>query len=419
MSDVLILQGARFGDLVQTKRLVLSLGKKSLVHLAIDKSLEKLAALLYQDAIIHPVNFHGKPARATLAENMATFGHLRQLDFEKIYNCNYSPLTTDICRLFPLRKVTGCRPTHNSDGGIDRSPWARLAFRLSSHRVFNSLNLVDYWGYMAAEPIAPQDVNPPAAPGGAGIGVAVAGRESRRSLPAPILAEIIHIAFQVMNGPEIKLFGSQAEAGRARGLMRHFSAAMLDRTNDLCGKTDWTDLAAAMTGLDLLVTPDTGLMHLAAHLGVPVMAFFLSSAWFSETGPYGSGHLIWQSAPDCSPCLESKPCPRNTTCLDPFAAKNFARLLTLTIKGAKLPDMPANLQLWRSGFDSIGALPDLVAGTDSHSLARLAARAFIAAHIGIEMSAGALAKLPPREAERLEEALFPPDEWVFPPRRYC
>ena len=36
--------------------------------------------------------------------------------------------------------------------------------------------------------------------------------------------------------------------------------------------------------LDVLLTPDTGIMHLAAHLGVPVFAFFLSSAWCHETG---------------------------------------------------------------------------------------------------------------------------------------
>lgn len=104
----------------------------------------------------------------------------------------------------------GYRPARRR-GGITRSAWARLAFRLSERRAFSPLNLVDFWAHFAPSPLAGELVNPPARPGGQGLGVVLAGRESRRSLPLPLLGRMLQILFSLLDGPRIRLLGTAAE----------------------------------------------------------------------------------------------------------------------------------------------------------------------------------------------------------------
>ena len=67
----MVIQAARFGDLVQTKRLLLSLALRGEVHLAVDVSLVPLARVLYPFAELHALSVHGRPEAEALARNTA------------------------------------------------------------------------------------------------------------------------------------------------------------------------------------------------------------------------------------------------------------------------------------------------------------------------------------------------------------
>ncbi|MDE7240387.1 glycosyltransferase family 9 protein [Desulfovibrio sp.] len=428
MAKFLVVQAARFGDLVQSKRLILTLREQGDVHLAVDAGLAPLARLLYPGVAVHGLAFHGHDEAAAQARNLPAFADLRALAPDVVYNCNFSRLTGALCRLFPPETVIGYRAAPASDGGLLRSPWARLAFRLSRRRRLSPLNLVDFWAWFAPGPVAPERVNPRARPGGRGLGVALSGREARRSLPVPLLAEVVKTLSGVLGGPRIHLLGSAAERPAAHKLLRLLPPKLAAHTEDLSGKTDWPSLVDAVTGLDLLVTPDTGLMHLAAHLGTPTLAFFLSSAWCHETGPYGLGHTIWQAASPCAPCLESAPCPRNVACLEVFQDAGFARQLARSLAWdettrASAPALPPGLQCWRSGLDGFGAKLRLVAGEDPDALLREGARAVLADWLGLPPVAVEAPRPETREQRdelrRLGEALLPDAEWMLPQGRYA
>ncbi|MCB6540831.1 Heptosyltransferase family protein [uncultured Desulfovibrio sp.] len=426
MPKFLVIQAARFGDLVQTKRLLLSLALRGEVHLAVDVSLVPLARVLYPFAELHALSVHGRPEAEALARNTAVLDRWQGLPFEAVYNCNFSGTTAALCRVFEVEQVQGYRP---EAGGISRSPWARLGFRLSERRALATMNLVDFWAHFAPEPVEPRRVNPVATPGGRGLGVVLAGRESRRSLPVPVLAEVVRTAFGALGGPRILLLGSRAEQPAARQLLRQLPGKMLDRVEDCSGKTDWPSLVDAVDGLDALITPDTGIMHLGAHLGVPVLGFFLSSAWLHETGPYGEGHHVWQTARSCGPCLETAPCPYDVACGQPLAQvellRSIAAVLARLKSGAPFavaqaeswPPLPADLQLWRTGMDSLGTLPHLLAGSDPHAQERRRVRDFLAARLHLPMPDESAALAP--QAPNLDEWLYNDADWMLPPGRYC
>ncbi len=77
---------------------------------------------------------------------------------------------------------------------------------------------------------------------------------------------------------------------------------------NLAGQTRLKELAALFSLADLIITTDTGPMHLAAAVHVPLIALFGPTApW--RTGPYGNGHIIIRKNLPCSPCFQ-KSCPR-------------------------------------------------------------------------------------------------------------
>lgn len=70
---------------------------------------------------------------------------------------------------------------------------------------------------------------------------------------------------------------------------------------DAAGTLDLTTSAAVLARLDVLVTGDTGPMHLAAAVGTPVVALFGPSDP-RRYGPLGDGHHVLRVQLPCSPC---------------------------------------------------------------------------------------------------------------------
>lgn len=70
---------------------------------------------------------------------------------------------------------------------------------------------------------------------------------------------------------------------------------------------DLAGLAGALAHLDLLVTNDSGPMHLAAALGVPCVALF-GPTDRRRTAPAGEGHTVLDLGLWCSPCFFRR-CP--------------------------------------------------------------------------------------------------------------
>lgn len=405
MARHLVIQLARFGDMVQTKRLLLSLAARNgdTAHLAVDPSLAPLARMLYPFAVVHEVHSHAsniEPAKV-LSRNRDAFAVLKGTDFSSVYVLNYSGMALALAGLFDPGIVHGYA---RRDGQVLRSRWLKMGFRWMGDRRVAPLNLVDFWAYLHPDPIAPSLVNPEAKDRGGGkIAVVAGGREARRSLPAHVLAPMLEAVFAARGGPGIVILGGGAERPFARKLARLLRPATLRKVDDACGRTNLTDLPDILSGCDLVLTPDTGIMHLAAHLGVPVQAYFLSSAWCFETGPYGAGHTVFQAAKACAPCVESRPCAFGTACLAPFAAPAIVR----ASQDGHHENWPGDMALLESGLDAFGCDYSLKRGELREEARRKALRALLAEYAG--RGAGESG------SSRSAETAFHEADWMLPP----
>ena len=81
----------------------------------------------------------------------------------------------------------------------------------------------------------------------------------------------------------------------------------LDRGKNLCGKTDLPELIALLEKSSLLVSNDSGVMHIMSALRKNQIALFgsTSTTW---TGPANPNAVVLQEKLECSPCLRRK-CP--------------------------------------------------------------------------------------------------------------
>lgn len=66
---------------------------------------------------------------------------------------------------------------------------------------------------------------------------------------------------------------------------------------DWCGRTTIPQLGGLLASVDLLVTVDSGPMHMAAALGTPTVAVF-GPTFPLRTGPYGAGHRVIHGSAD-------------------------------------------------------------------------------------------------------------------------
>jgi heptosyltransferase II len=108
---------------------------------------------------------------------------------------------------------------------------------------------------------------------------------------------------------DIVLFGTAAETNVSAAIQAGLSQPALDLT----GKTQIAELSALLSRCSVFLGNDSGAMHVAAAVGLPVVAVF------GPTDPFGTAPVtprctIVQEMPYCSPCFLRR-CPTDHRCM--------------------------------------------------------------------------------------------------------
>jgi heptosyltransferase-2 len=131
------------------------------------------------------------------------------------------------------------------------------------------------------------------------------------------------VAASVTNGSDAKwiLVGTKNDV--AVGEM--IAAQLGDKCVNRIGQTTLDELISELRNCRALLTNDTGTMHLAALLGIPVVAIF-GSTEPALTGPLGNGHIVVRHHVECSPCF-LRECPIDFRCMKEVTEREVANAM--------------------------------------------------------------------------------------------
>jgi heptosyltransferase-2 len=151
------------------------------------------------------------------------------------------------------------------------------------------------------------------------------------------LACAIESALQDPGSTDASSASAQFEETRGRGVRAPIAAESPVRPAvlNLAGKTSLRELMALLKLCRVLLTNDTGPMHVAAALGTPVVVPFGSTSP-ELTGPGLPGdlrhHLLKSDAP-CSPCFR-RACPIDFRCMTKITVESVVEAVEMVINNS-------------------------------------------------------------------------------------
>ncbi len=127
------------------------------------------------------------------------------------------------------------------------------------------------------------------------------------------LMELLHDS----HGAAFVFIGTEADRPRTESVMRLIPAKV--RAASLAGRTTLEGVCALLSRVKLLVSCDSGPLHLGAMMGIPTVSFFGAES-ARVYGPRGAAHANLDHELYCSPCLnvynfKEFDCPYSARCL--------------------------------------------------------------------------------------------------------
>ena len=130
-------------------------------------------------------------------------------------------------------------------------------------------------------------------------------------------------------GASILIFGSTRP--REKALNAAIARGIGEGCLNLSGETSLLQLAALLRRCRLLVTNDTGTMHVAAAVGTRVAAIF-GPTDPRATAPLGEGHVVIRRQVSCSPCLK-RVCPDDHRCMELIKVEEVYNTVGMQVNG--------------------------------------------------------------------------------------
>ena len=143
------------------------------------------------------------------------------------------------------------------------------------------------------------------------IAVQPGARWANKRWPVEFFAETIRRVAAAVDSTRFAILGGAGDTDLGAVLAQ----AVPDRCLDLTGRLTLPEMIECLRACEMIVTNDTGPMHVAAALGKRVVGLF-GPTEPRRTGPYGQLDHVLQAELPCVPCLKSR-CswPRRMECL--------------------------------------------------------------------------------------------------------
>lgn len=139
------------------------------------------------------------------------------------------------------------------------------------------------------------------------IGIAPGARWPTKRWPGENFSALGDLLTERLSA-DILILGDEADRQTSIEVAR----AMRNTSIQTCGETSLRQLASLLQSCDLLVSNDSGPMHLATAVGTPVVAIFGPTVEEFGFAPWGEGNAVLSKPLPCRPCSlhGSERCPR-------------------------------------------------------------------------------------------------------------
>ena len=380
MKQVLIINVTRMGDLIQTGPLLSRLREEwpdVAIDLVVDRSFTPTAALLTGLRRVISYDFtrllddcrtQSKSLVTLMQEMTAWAAPLRAARYDRIVNLTFNRQTGLLASYIGAPDLRGI--TAGPDGSpIVQNPWLSYFTDLHRHRRFNRFNLVDLYAMGGSGPgaFSPLSITVPAdGRAWADVFLRSQARTVRQWIAVQVGASDVMKAWRpeyfgrtmahLSRHPDVGfvVIGMAAEAEAIE------SAKAAYRTNggavpilDASGRTTLNQLVGLLSRCRLLLTNDTGPMHLAVGVGTAVIDLSVGHVDHHETGPYGPGHWVIQPDLACSPCGFDQICAHHA-CKDRLIPEEVATLCLHALAQAPFPSWSAGVRVYQSSTDADG-----------------------------------------------------------------
>lgn len=324
ISSAILVRGVNWiGDAVMTIPALRAL-KRSLPDARIALLVKPWVAPLFEkdpdidEIILYSDEYRGLAGKIRLARRLKEYGFDSALLFQNAFD---AALITFLARIKkrigysrdgrgflltdPVAFDAGARELHHIDyylnlvkkagfSGMTELPWLFLDIeeRKGARRILEGLK----------RPLIA--LNPGAAYG-----------SSKRWLPERF-AEVANRVITELSG-SVVLLGGPKEAGIADDILNHVDPSRVTHGSlqNLSGRTSLRELMAIIAESDVLVTNDSGPMHIGYAVGTPLVAIFGSTSP-EHTGPVSKTDMVIRKSIACSPCFERE-CKKNKlACMD-------------------------------------------------------------------------------------------------------
>jgi heptosyltransferase-1 len=101
------------------------------------------------------------------------------------------------------------------------------------------------------------------------------------------------------------------------------------RATNYVGKTSLREAIGILARARVALGPDTGLMHLSAAVGTPVISLWGATDPF-RTGPYRNEDLVIQGRASCSPCYLRR-CPIGRVCMQSINVEEVVSMVSMAL----------------------------------------------------------------------------------------
>lgn len=376
VKQVLIINVTRMGDLIQMGPLLARLEDEwpgVAVDLVVDRQFAPVAAMLPGLREVIARDFHqliddsraaAKDAVALYRETETWAAPLRARGYDRVINLTFNRPSALLASYVSAPDIRGARSAWDGGSVID-NPWMAYFTDMHQFRTLNRFNLVDIYALGGSAPgtftplraIVPPDAQEWArrflrttgAPATEWIAVQAGASDVMKAWrPQHFGTALARIGARWTGG--ILLIGAASEQSTIAQVMQVYrEAGGSGVIKNAAGQTSLPQLAALLGECRLLLTNDTGPMHLAVAVGTPVIDLSVGHVDFRETGPYGPGHWVVQPELECAPCGFEQVCAHHT-CKDRISAEFAAQLMWHALGLHDCPSAPG-CRLYRSEVD--------------------------------------------------------------------